>query len=176
MAQSNSATVPRADFKGARLGMTLEEWKQLNEGALAKSHPCSKAQGESRLIGDVFCTGRRVETVASAPVLRSEYAFMQDELVTIELGFDSDDFSRIALSLQERYGSPKSIEEPVMQTNSGATFKNDVRIWNVGADTIRLEKYTGRITAGSLLYESPKFAPEYRARTKSLAKEGKKDL
>ena len=175
-AQTENPQAPRADFKGARLGMTMGEWKQLNGGALAAKHPCKPLEEKYRELGDITCASYKAETVAGAPVISAIYYFKADKLVRVNLSFATEDFLRIATALEERFGKPRATERPIIQNRAGATFENDVRSWRIGTDTVEVRKYAGHVTDGVLLYDSQKAISGAKARTKQQASEGKKDL
>ena len=173
--QAGGGATPRAAFNEARLGMSIEAWKQIEGGALAARHPCHAIAKPSRTIGDTGCYGFQVETLDGVPVLASSFTFVAGELATIGLLFRSEQFVTAAAALEERFGPPRSKENPTVQTRLGATYVNDVRLWVIGTDAIEARKYSVHISDAYIQYRSQKALTERDARAKQRAGDGKKD-
>lgn len=178
LAQTGGAAMPRADFKGARLGMTMEEFRAVNEGYFEKRYVCEPAPAKLRMVADTICNPSLAypETIAGTKAKRVSIQFYGNELVGIDVAFRSQDVLQIANALEERLGPPLTVKKDPVRNALGATFENDQRLWKVGTDTVIVEKYASDLTTGEVVYMSRSGVEEFNAREKQQASKNKKDL
>jgi hypothetical protein len=175
-AQTGVEEPPRADFKGARLGMALGEWRAVNNGYFNRKYSCGTP--DNRVVGDLVCNVRpdQHETIAGAQARVMQFRFHGDELTSIGGLFDSGEFRQVADALAERLGPPTGTRRGPVHSGPGVTFWNEEQTWKVGTDTIDVEKHSVTFGDASIEYESLKGKAESKARSKLRASEGKKDL
>jgi len=139
---ATSATGQTFDFRGARLGMTVEEWKSLTppEQLFRKAEPtCSSESGQSwvtlteteKKAGIVECAytypflGIRARTgqkVGDAEITGATYYFFKNRLYQIELIATEDALRPIRKGLTSKYGPPAFEDTGSIQNRAGATF------------------------------------------------------
>ena len=91
--------------------------------------------GDEATIGDVSVKGY--------------FFFTEDRFLSGALNFPSKSFASIEASFIERHGPPTTTTEETVQNRMGAEFTNRVHKWIGPRVSIRLYRYSGKVTEGS---------------------------
>jgi hypothetical protein len=75
--------------------------------------------------------------------------FIESQFVAAQIGFQSEDFTKIEEIFVKRYGRPTRVKNTEMQNAMRAKFMNREIEWNGKKVTITLVKYAGNVTSGS---------------------------
>lgn len=63
----------------------------------------------------------------------------------------SDDFDKLKLTFESRYGKPTEASQEIVRTGAGGEFTNDVIWWKGNKVSIKIERYDGNIKSSSAM-------------------------
>jgi len=86
------------------------------------------------------------------------------------------DFGIMDQAFQTRYGTPHTTRDVPMQTRAGAVFTNTVKTWTGKTLTIRLERYSNKITHGHAAIGKGVYLDEFLRVQKEKGKDAAKGL
>jgi hypothetical protein len=156
------------DFKGARLGMTMDEWRALPVPATAmpvesppqiicSNEPANKDKiglhiyqsDDDEKIGVVECqyfAKQQYLGLRSAYLKVGDggsddisYKFLDGKLYSINIQSSDNLLSGILDGLSAKFGPPTSVVNDTTQNKAGATFPHTVKLWENPVAMIRLE-------------------------------------
>jgi hypothetical protein len=105
-----------------------------------------------------------------------DYRFRDERFVAVSLRFQPDEFSGVAETFIQRYGSPTNRSQEPVQTRGGTRLTNDILRWTGKAVVIELRRYGASANEGSAyLWTRAEFARLFAERDKAI-KKGKDDL
>jgi hypothetical protein len=166
------------DFKGAKLGMGLEEWKamqpphlkELKGGQFTDSSDlptvhCSTLAGayaspEEVALGVVRCyyempsAGYQFIPIGDAIADGVTYSFLDNKLFRIEVSAKNYAMSEVLSGLKAKFGEPTSSIDDTTQNKAGATFPHHTRVWTNPASSILVESPFTRIDNMIVIYET----------------------
>jgi hypothetical protein len=171
-------TPQRADFKGAALGMPIEEWRAVNSGHFNLRYSCRAVEARFKALGDTNCTlqSSQRETIAGVEAKSASFWWYGDALSSIRIAFDSSQYIAVVDALTERWGKPTAIEEREVVTGAGARLSNTITRWRIGGDIIEASRYGSSIRESGVRYTSEATLAEFDRRSGDAAKKGSKDL
>ena len=168
-----AATLARAEtstleFKGIALGSDISAY----EGN--KRFFCMDSKSA---VADRMCAARHAdsETIAGVAMKGLILFFYDGKLHRIMITFDSKEYSTVLDALTEKYGKPISATERI-QNRMGAEFENETNTWNKTEQTLKAQKYTGKITVSSVTFQTDAGYAEFNRRFELQKKAGAKDL
>jgi hypothetical protein len=169
------------DFKGAKLGMSLQDWKTLQppvkEDGVAYAPLCDTEAQESdkhlfsygtteleRSANVITCgyfgTGSYgIRVQASIPIggLSASsifYKFLNGKLYMIDIGANTEILSEVMDGLTAKWGAPSSTVQDTTQNRAGASFPHVIKRWENSASFIQLETPFERIDGMHVIYET----------------------
>lgn len=104
------------------------------------------------------------------------FGFQEGQLRWVRLTFDPKHFQTMQGIFSERYGAPSHQEEIPVKNRMGAEFLNVEALWSGNLITIRMRKYSGKITESEALYMTPTVFEEFTRRKIEQQKKGAGDL
>lgn len=163
---SAGARAERLGFKGLVLGAPLER---------VASDPRHECRAVATPLGDVICGLRsgESETIAGAPIQSLHYFFDAGRLTGIHLTVAERDYARITQALAGKYGSGASRTEPI-KSQGGASHENRVLTWSREGDSLKAERYSGRLDRSLIRYGED--GAEERIRQRRTLKDPSRDL
>ncbi len=185
-ASALAAAVVWYDFKGARLGMSLADWKAMAPVAAGAAAECSDAAGSRMFLSDaekgagiVRCQYSAAGATAPIPLGSRftsrdyTFAFLEGRLFRIVLRAPLEARDDVAPGLEARWGKPSSQAQDTTQTEAGGTLVHQVSTWLNPAAAIVLETPADRLDELSVTYldraaersleEAPQKAPAQSA-------------
>ena len=185
------------DFKGARLGMTMDEWRAVAPPALAmpveappqiicSNEPDNKDKiglhiyqsDDDRKIGVVECqyfVERQYIGLRSAYLKVGDggsedisYKFLDGKLYSIVILSSDNLLSGIVEGLNAKFGPPTSVVNDTTQNKAGATFPHAVKLWENPVAIIRLEAPYSKIDNMSVTYYTVEGLNKYSTAEKVL--------
>ncbi len=171
-------TPQRADFKGAVLGMPIEDWRAVNNGHFNLRYSCRNVEDKLKTLGDTNCTLQfsQRETIAGVEAKSASFWWYGDALSSIRIAFDSGQYVAVVDALTERWGKPTAIEDREVVTGAGVRLNNTITRWRIGGDIIEASRYGSSIRESGVRYISEAALSEFERRNGSAAKKGSKDL
>lgn len=184
------------EFKGARLGMSLAEWKALPPPAksdgVSYSAVCDSdaAAKEHDLLG--YASNTPVEKAAnvltcgyygigsygiwvqaSVPIGELSasaiyYKFLDGKLYEIEVNGNIDLLSNVLDGLTAKWGQPSSVVHDTTQNKAGATFPHTIQTWKNPVAVIRVEAPYSQIDDLNVTYETLEGLNKLSALDKSI--------
>lgn len=160
------ARAERLGFKGLALGAPLER---------IASDPRHDCRAVATPLGDVICglRGRESETIAGAPIQSLHYFFDAGRLTGIHLTVAEKDYARITQTLAGKYGPGGLRTEPI-KSQGGASHENRILTWKREGDSLRAERYSGRLDRSLISYGED--GAEERIRQRRALKDPSRDL
>lgn len=170
------------DFKGARLGMTVAEWRALtppSEPPTYVSRPaCAGEQfngepitasfyaGEAEKAANVLVCGyvyrgasgtsgswRRYPTpLGKVNAADVDYKFLDGRLYEINVTTNTDAAADVLDGLNTRWGKPTSVTKGTTQNKAGASFPHTIQIWSNRVASIQFEGPYTRINNLNITY------------------------
>lgn len=146
-----SANAQTIDFRGVPFGARESEWAE------KVGIRCETTPERFNLFGDRSClaggsSGAVTRTYGGAVARLIAAYFLRDELSSIMVTFDADDFDGIRNVLVERFGKPTTIERPEFVTRAGLSGRNEVLTWVHGNVRLTARRFSDSITEGSAWY------------------------
>ena len=177
----------RADFKGARLGMSMQEWRAVNDGYFKENYRCvtpnDKADGDTRCdwrTSDPWLRPadklRKDETLAGVRA-RCSFRFLGNNLEHILcIVYDPrepDTTVRVKNALTARLGSPTSSGKSTQTFGEKTKGDYETSVWNLGSDEVLLMGPTDQDKEVDVVYRSLRGEEEF---TRRETERDKKDL
>lgn len=161
----SGAESARYDFRGSRLGMTLEEWKavhppeQLHRAAkplCSTDTPDARwavQTPESKAAGIVLCVyidtegypGPVGQRFGPSEITGAEYLFFDGRLYMIDILAVDLALPAFREALQAKYGPPTDAAQGVTRNRLGTPFPEITEAWESGRDVIALRSPATRI-------------------------------
>jgi hypothetical protein len=168
-AQDAPQSLPRFELRGAAFGDP--EPRRMNLFGMG----CSK--DELVKSADLCADVDKPPKIAGVQIASIVRGYLDKQLYTLSLYFDSDDYEALAEALAAKYGEPISTTHQEVQNVSGATFTNEKKTWLFNDASMAIERYGSRITEGRVFAASTDRLAEYEKRRKAIAAEAAaKDL
>lgn len=174
------------DFKGARLGMSLDDWNAATPPALklfqgggfvdsseTPERVCNPASGafasdEEKALGVIVCyyklPDRHFLPIGSMTADTVLYSFLDGKLYKIEVDAKSYALDEVMSGLTAKFGAPSSTVDDTTQNRAGATFPHHERIWANPAATVLVESPFDRIDSMAVIYETTEGQKRLEAR------------
>ncbi|QUD89520.1 hypothetical protein [Phenylobacterium montanum] len=156
LAASPSPPAPMLQFDGARLGMTLDQWKALPFPGVAPANllrVCTPdlassraaAAGPSRQVECSYATRYGPETlVQSFPLTKRflarapHYFFSQNRLVKIEFRTSVDAFDDVVAQFQKQYGAASRTSRDDVRAGDGLALPRVRVLWRLRKGTVEV--------------------------------------
>ena len=172
MAAATMAQEPqRLEFKGVYIGQAATELR----AATTRFH-CTIPP--NKVPSDEYCAfdyGIK-ETIAGVPVTDVSALIFDGRVHGIRVRFKPQDFSIVAIALEEKYGKPASTNTEMVTIKGGATYENVTSHWVLGTGTIIVRRYASRIDQAIVAIDSPDILKLTDDRQKAAGKKGASDL
>lgn len=126
------------DFKGIELGK-VSSYEKVSNTLSIQCH--DEDSGKVWCIGDNTIVGYKAKVVITLNV--------EKVVENISIKFNPENFENIANSLTKKFGKP-NIKNSIISNAMGATFNQVDMSWKDNISYMRLQKYSGSITEGSL--------------------------
>ncbi len=156
------------DFKGIALDSNFSDIEQ------NQKFNCKLPQSP---LGDKSCTlnYREIETIAGVPVDLMVLHFYDEKLSSIRIHIKSQFFYSVRDALIAKYGNGALTKEPV-QNRAGASFENEIYLWNKEGQTLKAKRYAGKISTSLVSFDLNSNVENYAKRSKTQGSERSKDL
>ncbi|MBI5331440.1 MAG: hypothetical protein HZB71_12605 [Betaproteobacteria bacterium] len=153
-------------FKGVDIGSPL---------AQIASNPRHECRPVNTPIGDTVCglRPRETETIAGASVVSLYYFYDAGRLNGIQITLAEKDFQKVVDALGVKYGAGTLAAAPIRNPN-GATFEQRIWTWQRGEESLRAERYSGRLDRSILRITDDSAAR--RVQQRRAVKDPSKDL
>jgi hypothetical protein len=103
-------------------------------------------------------------TYAGEPASAIGFEYVDGKLASVQVIFEPRSFEAIAEGLQSRYGPPSQLTGSTVGNLFGAKAQQAVAFWALpGGDTIRIERFSSKLTRGSLFMLSAAGGSDMRA-------------
>ncbi|MEI6640393.1 MAG: hypothetical protein WCL10_00050 [Novosphingobium sp.] len=110
------------------------------------------------------CTNVSFPTVAGRPMRYLQIAFFNERLYAVSAAFGELAYQPVLEAFTAKYGKPDKVEVRKWQSKAGATFDNQVSIWNFsGGGTLELQSMGSQVGEGRFDFISTTNAPPTEA-------------
>ena len=156
------------EFKGMALESSFLDFEQ---------NPKFNCRLPQSPLGDKICTlnYREIETIAGVPVAVMTLFFYDEKLSSIRILIKSHFFYSVRDALIAKYGNGAITKESV-QNRAGASFENEIYIWNKEGQTLTAKRYDGKISTSLVVFELNSYVENYAKRRKTQGSDRSKDL
>ena len=145
-------------FRGVTWGATVDEAQAKLPGLGCGTRTC---------FGDLDIAGQTVTAM---------FDFRDGGFYAVYLRFGSSRFEVLKSVFVERYGAPTQRRLETVRNSSGARLENEVLEWSGAKVYIRLQRYAGRLRAGSARIMTQTGRAEELRKFHEQMKRGKDDL
>jgi hypothetical protein len=104
------------------------------------------------------------------------YDFIDDKFTGAMLVFAPAQYETLRTIFADRYGPPSSIRDEELKPRAGAAYANEVAVWTGERVVIRIQRYSSKITEGSVTIVLKEALDKRREETEKAIKKGKEDL
>lgn len=165
---AGGAPAQTLDFKGIPFGSDSETVRSALYESI-QNWTCDEIEGGAlKLLADKICR-MGDSTYAARPVTSLKAHFYDGKVGAFDMKISPDDYADIRDAVAERYGKPKEFLSKV--TNAmGATFDQRQAIWALPNGSIRIERYTDKLTEGTVQVQSHVYTAEFERRFKARPK------
>jgi len=158
------------DFKGTALGVSEQDFK-----AKHSRYRCRDTGEKFRALSDRTCTvfGKPDKpfqgpkdpegTFASVPA-DVFVSFYDDRLHRITVNIFASHFGTALQALNARYGTPDSIDKPIVKNRMGAEFENVIAVWKRGDISLKIEKYGYNLDTTTVSFATGWGSEEFKKR------------
>jgi hypothetical protein len=182
------------DFKGAKVGMTPAEVKQLwpelqcsnvQERIAQSILPRDRDLWQSRATtADVYCEATFTDRdpngglidIAGFRATRIQFKFFGDRFLYGTAYFRSTGFDQVAEALAAKYGPPTKTETEAVTNRLGGVFTNTTLSWGGRPVMIQLDRFYGTLDTAAYSLITEEHVKEYARRTQERSRADAKNL
>lgn len=151
-------------FRDCSLGDSVNEASLLAQGYKCQDSP----------LFDRLCYKFR-DSVGDTQVMTT-FSIMGRKLAAVSLLFKTESYLEILSAFTAKYGVPHDQREDTVQNRMGATFTNEISVWHTESGDLKIQRYSSRLTDGSVDIYDPKAMKIALEREKEKAAKAAKDL
>lgn len=168
LAAAPAHALERFGFKGVELGSSI---------VTVATNPKYECRASRAPGADTICSLRpqEKETVAGVPVGALFFFYADGKLSSITLRLEEKGFPRVVAALRSKYGVPAQRNESVRNLKDVA-FENRIYAWKSGTDSLRAERYAGRLDQSAIRYTADALIERIERRRAAVAKDPSQDL
>lgn len=107
--------------------------------------------------GTLACTDGRNSFHLGRTPIKERLFFPAGTLVHVTLEFSSDDYAFIRSVFIEKFGEPGSAKTQPFRTKSGATFENEVAVWEGKGTVVMIGKFSGNLDESRAIISTKQF-------------------
>jgi hypothetical protein len=104
------------------------------------------------------------------------YSIVDDRVKAITATFDSHDYVALRDAVIAKYGAAGKTEDSTIENRMGAKFAQQELFWTRGANLLRVKRFSGKITEGSVVIISESYLAQLVKQRAVDAQRNAKDL
>ena len=179
------ASAAEFDFRGARVGMTIDEFKALAPLKPTGTTRCSTIRqitgsdsSPEAMAGVVLCSRDGDAPFPTDDFVKSgmtavSYKFAPDEaqvlrLFRIDMRITTDSYPDALNAMTLKLGAPSASDSSQLQNGFGAKFTRETRIWQSASSTAILSSLCGSVDYGCIAYFYNSLNKAYEERLKAI--------